>query len=245
MQFSLSSLNCKAPAKSLSHTLHFYFPVCSLIISRHTYLPTSAFLMFLNKPFLMFACIDPGWQQIGIQPGGGRTGWKQAVPPLQIQLQHCSEGSSMQSAAPWIQELPLPQGCFSPAAVMCCSFSDSELWGKSLEFPPVLVITWSGLLSLWLQVLYMLSCVRRVLCGRNWSLWVLLCLGVGGKIAALNKRILAADDLVVESSLPLLFLKIVFIFSEGRKRDGNKRGPLPCPHSSAGELSFYWKLFFY
>lgn len=61
---------------------------------------------------------------------------------------------------------------------------------------------------------------------------------VGRKITALNKRILAAGDLVVESSLPLLLLKIVFIFSEGRKRDGDKRGSFPGPHSSASDFSF-------
>lgn len=63
--------------------------------------------------------------------------------------------------------------------------------------------------------------------------------GVWRKITALDKRILASDDLVVESFLPLLFLRIIFIFSEERKRDGGKRGPLPGPQNFAGELSSY------
>lgn len=110
--------------------------------------------IFINKPFLMFANIDPGWQQIGIHLEGGWLGCKQAP------LQHPAV------ALPWGQweckvqhhglflfgslalEGPSPTGLLlscCTACLLCCSFCDS---GKSLQFPSLWEVTWARLLSL-------------------------------------------------------------------------------------------------
>lgn len=63
----------------------------------------------------------------------------------------------------------------------------------------------------------MLSYVGRVLCRRNWSPWVPLCLGCWKtEVTALDERNLTTGALVVEPSLPFLFLKIVWKEMETR-----------------------------
>lgn len=85
-------------------------------------------------------------------------GWKQAPPPLQhpaVALLWGQEGCKVVS--PWFLfgslalEGASPMGLFpscSSACLLCHSLCDCEVWGKSLGFPSLLVITQSRLLSL-------------------------------------------------------------------------------------------------
>lgn len=190
-------------------------------------------------------------QQIRIQLGGGWMGWKQLSLPSSIRLQHCCEGrkdakcSTMDPFGSLALDGASPTGLFlscCSSSLLCCSLCDCEVWGKSLGFPSLLAITWSRLLSIDSRFS---TCFPVLEESYVEGIGHCECSCVGRKITALDKRILAADDLVVESSLPLLLLRIIFIFSEERKKDGDKRGPFSGSHSSAGELSFYQKLFFY